>query len=200
MPKYELAIAVVDELDHTPGLTRKKEGDIICILPYPTDWGRKVIDEYFIVIVETDATLEEMKRFQCRRLYRDKKTAFLVTQEDYEIAIDPETGTKLPTDFEMAAKSRYVIPFSDVQVIAPLDMNKVRDKQYIYQPFKKASEVVKHFDGKNSKYLLTVNDVDCAAGIISAEQEFSINLDTLPAIIFDKYENKKIKPLDKVKK
>jgi len=28
MPKYELAIAVVDELDHTPGLTRKKEGDI----------------------------------------------------------------------------------------------------------------------------------------------------------------------------
>jgi len=25
MPKYELAIAVVDELDHTPGLTRKKE-------------------------------------------------------------------------------------------------------------------------------------------------------------------------------
>jgi len=27
MPKYELAIAVVDEVDHTPGLTRKKEGD-----------------------------------------------------------------------------------------------------------------------------------------------------------------------------
>ena len=200
MPKYELAIAVVDELDHTPGLTRKKEGDIICVLPYPTDWGRKVIDEYFIVIVETDATLEEMKRFQKKRLYRDKKTSFLVTEKDYENAIAPETGTKLPTDFEMAAKSRYVIPFPSIQPIAPLDINKVRNKTYIYQPFKKASELVKHFDGKKSKYLLTVNDVDCAAGLISAEQEFSINLDTLPAIIFDKYENKKVKPKDKVKK
>jgi len=198
MPKYELAIAVVDELDHTPGLTRKKEGDIICVLPYPTDWGRKVIDEYFIVIVETNATLEEMKRFQKKRLYRDKKTGFLVTEEDYQIATGPETGTKTRTDFEMAAKSRYTIPFLSVQPIVSLDMNKVKNKTYIYQPFKKASELIKPFE--NTEYYLKLYDVDCTAGVISAEQEFSINLDTLPPIIFDKYENKKVKPLDKVKK
>ena len=198
MPKYELAIAVIDEQDHAPGLTRKKEGEIVCVKSHPAHWGRKAIDEYFIVIVETNATLEEMQKFHAKRLYRFKSNGLPVTEEEYfELteAEPPNTSEYLPSDFEMAAKNRYAISFSDIQSMAALNMSKVQDKHYIYQPFKKASQVVQGFDGINGRHLLTEHDVDCRSGSITAKKEFSFNLDTTQAVILDKYTNTMIKPI-----
>lgn len=196
--KYELAIAVVNEADHTSGLTRKKEGEIVCVKPHPSHWGRKAIDEYFIVIVETAATLKEMRKLSAKRLYRYKSNGLPVTEEDYMELTNPEPPAapkNIYSDFEMMAKNRYAISFLKIQTILTLDLDKIRNKTYIYQPFKKASQLIEGFDGIDGRHLLTGKDVDCKTDVVNKEQEFIINLDTLPAIIFDKYINKTIKPV-----
>jgi hypothetical protein len=54
--KYEILITAKDELE----IGRKKEGDIIDVIPYPHIWGKKELNKYLVVTVENNLTLEQM--------------------------------------------------------------------------------------------------------------------------------------------
>ena len=75
MPIYEIAIAVKDE----PEAHRKKQGDIIAIQSYPWHWGRKEIDEYFIVLLRTDKTPKQIRKVT-EPIYRRMDTKELITE------------------------------------------------------------------------------------------------------------------------
>ncbi|MFW9874245.1 MAG: hypothetical protein ACFFG0_14160 [Candidatus Thorarchaeota archaeon] len=112
--KYELLIAVIDEDDLGSGHKRKKQGDIVAIRPYPWSWGRCEIDEYLVIIAEIDNDITSMKK----KLHKHK-------------------GKNLE-------KHRYKIDMTSLKnnYCAELDMAKVENKNYIYQPFKKSSELI----------------------------------------------------------
>jgi len=114
MAKYELLIAVADEADLKSGHKRKKEGDIIAVVPSPHNWGRKEIDQYLVVPIELDKTLPELKAmFQPFGELKDGK------------------------------KRRYKIDLATLQSkLAELDLAKVRNKTTIYQPYLKQSEII----------------------------------------------------------
>lgn len=81
------------------------------------------------------------------------------------------------------AKNRYRIP---LDILGNIDLSKVRDKTKIYQPFKKASQLVQKFDGKEGRRLLSVDDVDCAATGIDKEQEITFQWDSQNNLVKDK--------------
>jgi hypothetical protein len=97
-----------------------------------------------------------------------------------------ENGIEDDSSNDRLAKRRFYIPLSNFAII---DSVKMKNEQYAYQPFKKASQVVEKFDGKNGNYLLKTTDVDCVAVGIGAEDEIVSNSN----IIVDKFTGKKAK-------
>ena len=126
MPKYELLIACVDE----PEAHRKKEGDIVAVRPYPWSWGAKEVDQYFLVIIETDEDLNTM-----RGIYE---------MPFYEGGLDCEPPDDINVNPKKLAKNRFQIPLDIIKNgwMPSLDLVKVRDKKKIYQPLKDADIVI----------------------------------------------------------
>ena len=209
MPKYEFAIAVNDE----PEAHRKNEGDIISIRSYPRNCGRKVIDEYLVVIVECNASDPRVLKQRLRaplwenglvewvdwREFQTRKSRPLKPGEDdvdlelyppEEYVWDIKAGKPMERP-RREAKRRYKIPLS---VLGNIDLAKVQNKTYIYQPFKKASQLVEKFDGKDGRYDLKVQDVDCVATGMSAEQEVVFQWSAVDNLVVDKYTNSYVEP------
>lgn len=198
MPKYEIAIAVKDEIE----AHRKKEGDIVTVRPYPWKWGRKEIDEYLIVIVECDFTFPEIKAKLKSPLYegghqRGVTFRYLEPPEEESSSYDRgEHVVSLPSQQiiprpAIIGKNKYRILLAD---LGSVDKAKIRDKKYIYQPFKSAKQLVEAFDGIGTNHLLTETDVDCAALAIGSEEEKSTVWDAANPLVQDKSTNSYIKP------
>jgi len=169
--KYELAIAVADEQDTSPndqypnGAKRKKQGDIISVRPHPWNWGRKEIDQYLIVIINSDIDYEELR-------------------------VELETNRTNPEDI----KNKYKIDFTELKKLLPeLDMEKVEDKNKIYQPFKKATQLVEKFDGIGANHALGTQFVDCGD---DSEKEKDLPK-TVSNLIYNKID-KNFKKIDEV--
>lgn len=212
MPKYEIAIAVKDEPDHTLGKHRKKEGDIISIRLYPRNCGRKVIDEYLIVIVECSIDYPVLKQkftgplwevglvewVDFRDFHTRKARPLKPGEDDVDLTVYPPneyvwdlTNEKPIKKPKRLAKRRYKIPLN---MLGNIDLAKVRNKKYIYQPFKKASKLVEKFDGKNGNHYLETKDVDCVASAIGAEQEIVFQWSVVHNLVIDKYTNLYVEP------
>lgn len=177
MPKYELMLACADE----PEAHRKKEGDIISVRPYPCNWGKKVIEQYLIVIIETEEDIETMRATYEMALYKDGSDG------------------ELPDSIKLA-KNRFQIPLSIIKEgwITDLDLHKVRDKNYIYQPFKRASQLTARFDGKEGRHLLNGPDVDCISEVSMANNEFVVDTKEEVSLIWDKYKQSYKYPTRKI--
>lgn len=181
MPKYEIAIAVTDEADLASGHKRKKEGDIIAVCPYPWNWGRKEIDRYLIVIVESTDDLETMQNLTIPATAEGYTDAEQLLDENGMLSYTP------------LGKRRYSIPLSVLQQgwLPDLDLVKVRDKNYIYQPFKSATQLTQKFDGENGNYLLDTGSVDTATSTLKSNEEADstngclVDLNGPDAIIYD---------------
>ncbi len=197
MPKYELAICVVDEL----APHRKKEGDIVSIRSHSWNWGAKEIDEYLIVIIETARNFKYLNNLIDQSVYRDLVTAGnpLVKQSVYEnfTKLDEITGQRQRqfSEFEVAYKNRFQVSHARVKnKLTDLNLSKVRNKLIKYQPFKNRSQLIQKFDGLNNNRLITESDCDCASIHADNNTEFSFNLDNIPAVILDKFTGNLVKP------
>ena len=201
MPKYEFAIACRDELE----AHRKKEGDIVAVRPYPWNWGRKEIDAYLIVIIECNKTIDEMKKLFQQRLYEGG----LIYGEDFR-AFGAEDGTGIdysvypPKEYAWDIKNSKIISFPtkiaknrfsiSLSKFTNIDLAKIQDKKKIYQPFKKAAQLVSKFDGLNGNHLLNVQDVDCAGIGIDSETEISIKWKKNDSLIKSNFDNTDVNP------
>ena len=208
MPKYEITVALEKEDNPKPS---KKEGDIVTVKRHPAIWGKKILDGWLIVIVETEATFETMLWLSHQRVYTDKKNGNKVVsfkEMDEETApkgtiIDKATGTRLilpnerAKDFECIYKNRFAIKFSHLKKELNINLKKVRDKKIKYQPFKKASQLAAPFDGLNGRYSIHKTEIETQVGsdANTIEEETVINLDS-KAILWDKLKNKYTTPIE----
>lgn len=198
MPKYEFAIAVRDEVDHTPGKFRKNEGDIISIRLHPRNCGRRVIDESLVVIVECAEEPLKLKTKLRAPLWEnglvegvdfrdiekeDGVDPVQYPDKDYVWNIKAEKPMKRP---RQEAKRRYKIPLS---ILPDIDIVKTQNKFCIYQPYKRASQLVEKFDGKKGRHYLETKDVDCSGFGIGTEQEIVFQWSALDNLVIDKYTN-----------
>lgn len=211
MPKYEIAIAVRDETDYTSGdwliaagNHRKQEGDIISMKPYPRNCGLKVLDSALVIIVEcSKSDRKALKQKLTRPLFEnglveDVDFRELATEDGLDYVVYPkkqyvwDRQARMPIKRpKMIAKRRYKIPLN---MLGNIDLVKVRNPTYIYQPFKKASQLVEKFDGKGANEFLEEKDVDCVALGVSKEQEKVFQWSQLNNLIMDKYTNSYISP------
>jgi len=169
--KYELCIAVADEIDLHPVTKRKKQGEIICVRPYPWNWGRREIDEYFIVLVESAKTYEEISIVR-EGIWRHPENKKLISEaEANDLA---ETG-EVP---DYVDKNRFKIDISMLTIeIAGFDQQKMENKNYIYQPMKSKSQLVAKFDGLNNNRYLDPAEADTSCLAASDEEEIFIQID-----------------------
>ncbi|MCW7076384.1 MAG: hypothetical protein OCU18_03720 [Candidatus Syntrophoarchaeum sp.] len=121
--RWEIAIAACDE----PESWRKKEGDVIAFRPAPWKWGKKELDQYLIVTVDS-MTRNEMVQL-CGPLYEDGET-------DEDVIMDRNLKRK--------AKRRYRLPLNIIKNgwLPELDTQKVRDRSLVYQPLKEKGIVI----------------------------------------------------------
>jgi len=95
---------------------------------------------------------------------------------------------------EVIAKRKFNLPTDRLLSFSnnEIDIEKINDTKYIYQPFKSASQVISAFDGKNKNYLLDLKDVDCKiSGAIDDNQEIVFNWRKLTdPIPFEKWNRK----------
>lgn len=176
MPKYEIAIAVTDEQDLPSGHKRKKEGDIVSVRPYPRNCGRKVINQSLVVIVESNATFQEMLNL----------TAPLYTDGLLE---RPESEILQGIEVKPIAKHKYMIPLDIIKNgwLPDLDLSKVRDKGKIYQPFKSDVQLVQKFDGMNGHRILIRSEVDTQSAYAAKNVELVIDINEKVSFAFDKH-------------
>lgn len=199
MSKYELAICVVDE----PETLRKKEGDILAICAYPWNWGLKEIDQCLIVIVEfiTSMSIHELRRKFKGFLYTNGlEYGFDFCELIYEDrGIDPKDYPDSEYDWDLrndkpilkptiVGKHKFNVPLTG---LGSIDLTKVRNKNYKYQPFKKASQLVQKFDGKGKNKSLSLAEVDCG---LSPEVEVSKPWEVGVNLIKNKHTNLYIQP------
>lgn len=195
MPKYEFCLSIRDEVDHTPGKVRKKEGDIVTVREWSWMWGSKEVDEYFIVIAETVTDYHTLRRHISHRLYQHLSTSDIWDSEEVDAAIHAETETM--ANFVAYAKNRYKIDFTNIAVsVTDLNMTKLQDPLYIYQPFKSAIQIAAPFDGLNNNEYMEPGDVDSFSTVADTNVEFSFNMDAISAIILDKKTDTLIKFMD----
>ena len=163
MPKYEFCIAVKDE----PEAHRKKAGDIIAVKPYPCDTGWLTMRDHLVVVVESNETLAEMMRYKIRYY-----------------SGGPDILPDIPG--VPLAKRKYQIPLDILKDgwYPSLDLLKVENKTYPYQPFKKASELAAPYTGKDGRLLQDAEDLDCG---LTAEQEIVIDMTEAVSLIYDKH-------------
>ncbi len=208
MPIYDFLIAVAGEIDHTIGKYRKKEGDIVAVRRHGHNWGRKEIDEYLIVPVECEEEdLDFMRQLFERplleadhvegRTFReiwpelDGQETFDQYHETHVIAL-PSGQLMLRPQY--LGKNKYKIPLDS---LGDIDLVKVRDKRAVYQPFLKASHVVKKFDGLNNNRYLELKDVDCTAPLMGIGSEDEANktwLSDTDQVIVNKADDTYLKP------
>lgn len=176
MPKYELLISVIDEPDNKSGHKRKKEGDIVSVRRHPFNWGSKDIADYLIVIVQSDLDFYEMQK---------------LTIEHFKDGFDwlPNVDTVPGPYPEILEKHRFKMPFDIIKAgwIPDLNISKIQNKSYRYQPFKSAAQLVQKFDGKNHNDYLTKQDVDTVSNVVGEDQEISIDMVEQVSLIWDKY-------------
>jgi hypothetical protein len=196
MSKYEISLAIKDA-----GGNRKREGDIFSVIPYPGHWGRKILDGWLIVIVETKATLERLQIMARMSVYREKASGKLFdTQHINEVTDELTGGTQTLDDFELAHKRRYSISLADLSLVCPgLVVAKVQDEKKMYQPFKAKTQLIQEFDGtdrlddKGPRILVQAKDVETSTSSVNNEQEVVVDLDSEP-IIYDKITTQKVVP------
>lgn len=177
--KYEIAIAIVDEQDLASGHKRKKEGDIISVRPYPRNCGRNAIDAYLILIVESNDNLDTMLKLTVP--WYDDGTEWPPSDDDYDWhCINPP---------EKLGKHRFTIPLNVIKNgwMPDLDLNKVRDKNYIYQPFKSDVQLVQKFDGIGTHKTLETKDVDTYSAYADKNVELVIDMNEQVSFVYDKY-------------
>lgn len=191
MPRYEIALAVKDAQEF--GNPRKKEGDLVAVKRHPATWGRASIAPYFIIIVESSASFETIRKMCAQRVYRELATQDLVTADDYDMLTHSieEGGEGMdPQDYEIAYKNRYSVSFSNIAVAMPdLGMQKLQDESYIYQPFKAKTQV---WEGVGRTVVF--NDIDTFSMIAGTEVEFVVNINIGAPRIWDKYAGVNVKP------
>lgn len=139
MPKYEFLIACRDEQEEH----RKKEGDIIDVKPTPWKWGRKETRRFLIVPVEAAGFLPKDIKELCEPqrenglLFRDLPLELVFDKDgnaDAEVRDDSPRGV---------AKRRFQIPLEILRGWMPdLDLDRVRNQDDHYQPFKENGIVV----------------------------------------------------------
>ncbi len=124
MAKYELLIACVDE----PEAHRKKEGDIVAVRSYPWVWGKKEVDQYFIVIIEADEDIQTMRAIYEMPLY--------------EGGLDRHPFDAV--EVKILAKNRFQTPLNIIKNgwMPSLDLIQIRDKTKVYQPLKDADIIM----------------------------------------------------------
>jgi len=221
LPIFEFIIAVVDE----PEAHRKQEGDIVAIVSYPSGVGRKTIDEYLYVPFESSLSLEELTTKLKGRMHvgglkfgidfrpiddSDNVDSNTYPGNSYSWDIKDNKPIKTPA---IIAKNRYKIP---INLLGNLDAAKLANKETIYQPFRKVSEVVAPFmnapesdyesgyDAKEGKYKITktksvTNSNAVAPGVIfhvhasapgtGEEDDKIFKWDALNDLVFDKFTN-----------
>lgn len=110
----------------TPELHRKKEGDIVAVVPYPHHGGAKARKQYLYVPVEFDDIFDnwsDVRKFQVP-LFDDGSLWYSGSDEEQP---------------ERIAKNRYSIAFSQIDTLAQLqatniDWKLVRNEDIDYQP------------------------------------------------------------------
>ena len=200
MAIFEFCIAVVDE----PEAQRKDEGDIITVREYPRNWGRKVIDEHLIVLIDIQGVAFE--DWELRNFFKEPQYSdgHILGASFRDINYEQDSVNKLAYPSHLYAwdiqadcimERPVVTAKRRFKVTAPpqLDSIKIKDKKYIYQPFKKASQLVQKFDGIGGNRFLEVSDVDCVSSLGDVESEVII-LWKNKTIITDKYTNLKVSP------
>lgn len=178
MAYYEISIACKDEADLASGHRRKKAGDIISVIhpaTMPHGWGKMPLQNCLIVPVYADATLDEMRAL-CVPYLAGRVTSLDGLSESDVLA-------------KMLAKRRYQIPLETLRDgwIPDLDLDKVINAGYIYQPLLAEPYVIAPFDGKDGKYLITSKDVDCQTSIFAKEDVVTVDMTEKVSICYDKY-------------
>ncbi len=118
-----MAIAIRDE----PEAHRKKEGDIIAVMPHGWQWGRKEVKRYLIVDVDVGAIdkMPDARKFE-------------VPKYEADIATPPGIDEENPP--AITGKRRFHIPFNVLNALAEargvvdIDFNRVADPEDEYQP------------------------------------------------------------------
>lgn len=104
---------------------RKKEGDIVAVRPYPWNWGSSEINEYLVVIMTSPLSITKLRNLYETVGAGGKKNRFSIKLNKI--------------------KSKYV----------KFDITKAQDRTYIYQPFKKRSQLLGKLNG-----VLKEGDID----------------------------------------
>ena len=80
--KFECAVAVRDFGTLPSGHKRASEGDVIVIRQYPCSWGRKEIDKYIIVPLESNFYTKQELQDLCGRPGPDNKNSLSINLFD----------------------------------------------------------------------------------------------------------------------
>jgi hypothetical protein len=182
-------MAVADEMDIHPVTERKKAGDIIVVRPYPWNWGRKEIDQYLIILIESARPPEEIRKLE-EPTFWNHNTGSEISRDEW-LALNAAAGDDMEALGDVmrmprAKKNRFKIVIPELQKTIPdLDLARMMDKRAVYQPFKSASQLVAKFTGGKNRYL-TKTEVYATMNKAAAEEEFIINIDQAPGLLFDK--------------
>jgi len=183
MAKFELLIAANDEADLATGHKRKKEGDIVAVRPHPWNWGRKEIDNYLVVIIESNMTIRELRTMCEESLLRKKSDGTIITRTAFSI-LEQDGGANID-DYEKYSKRACKIDLADLKAEVPdLDLDKVHDRNLKYQPFKSAKQLVHKFSD------IKEADVDTVSSMAGKDHEFSIDMQT-KSLVYNKMLDRK---------
>lgn len=156
MPLFEFQLACVDEVE----THRKNEGDVVNITKHPSlGNGRKTICEYLIVVVDVEAetNLQELRQhFKQAALaggYNEWEIGDLDSEDPDDLLIINSKLYENPIKYrggymerpEKLGKNRYSIELLALKtnpVMYELELEKVRNKKCIYQPFKTSEDVL----------------------------------------------------------
>jgi len=83
----ELLITVYDHAD-TENHKRSKLGDIITVKPYGNKWGKKELDSYFVIPIETNMDYEQVE-LRLKSRYNDEKRRFSIDIKDLKKIYKP---------------------------------------------------------------------------------------------------------------
>jgi hypothetical protein len=193
MAIYELCIAVADEPEVHPITRTKKEGEIVTLRPYPQYWGRKEIDEYFIVLIESARPVEDVMKLK-ESTYWDAENSLELSRSEHEAigaSGNPEGTPEEKAVFDKFMKmprknkNRFKVNMQKLRQLIPgFSMKDFSDKKVIYQPMKKKSALIEKFTGIRT---VLPEQAICKIpnGPLADEDEKIINIDDNPDLIID---------------
>ncbi len=123
MPKYELLIACTSK--YKPDF--KEEGDIISVRLHPFNWGKT---SRLIVLIEDDRDIQTMR------------TVYEIPL--YEGGLDRHPPDDIDIMPKILRKNRFQLPYEIIKNgwFPSLNLEKVRDRQNVDQPLKKANIII----------------------------------------------------------